>query len=110
MSYSVKGTSITLTRGDTLHVQISIFTSDGEPYEVQDGDKVRFALKQTITDSEPLILKQIPTETLVLTLDPEDTKSLEFGNYIYDIELTKANGDVDTFITLAKFTITGEVH
>lgn len=110
MSYSVKGTSITLTRGDTLHIQISIFTSEGEPYEVQDGDKVRFALKRNVTDSEPLILKQIPIETLLLTLEPEDTKPLEFGNYIYDIELTKANGEVDTFITLAKFILTGEVH
>lgn len=110
MSYNVKGTTITLTRGDTLRVQVSIFTPDGEIYELQDGDKVRFALKRSISESDPLIVKQIPTDSLILTLDPDDTKPLSFGNYIYDIELTKKNGDVDTFITLAKMVITEEVY
>ena len=35
---------------------------------------------------------------------------LPFGKYVYDIELTKATGEVDTFITKAILKLTEEVH
>jgi hypothetical protein len=47
---------------------------------------------------------------MLLVIYPEDTKELEFGSYVYDIQLTKANGDIDTFITASKFKITAEVE
>ena len=106
-SYSIKGTNIDLTRGDTLKVTINI-TQDGEEYTPQTGDVVRFAMKRHYSDSDALITKTIDNNTLLLELDPEDTKELAFGAYVYDIEMTFANGDVDTFIK-GKFTITEEV-
>lgn len=109
MSYSVSGTTITLTRGDTFKAQISIMDSNGEPYVPEEGDSVRFAMKSSYADSEPLLVKDIPIDTLKLILEPEDTKELKFGNYVYDIQLTKATGEVDTFITTAKIKITEEV-
>lgn len=109
MSYSVSGTTITLTRGDTFMAQISIVDKDGNTYVPVDGDSVRFAMKQKYTDLKPLLVKDISTDTLQLIIDPEDTKSLAFGNYVYDIQLTKASGEVDTFITTAKIKITEEV-
>lgn len=110
--YTVKKTSITLTRGDTFKAQISITDKDGNPYEIQEGDSVRFAMKKSYADpdSEVLINKEIPTNTLILTLDPEDTKSLPFGNYVYDIQLTNAAGEIDTFIAKATLTLTEEVY
>ena len=33
----INGTTITLTRGDTLRLELSL-TKDGEAYEMQDGD------------------------------------------------------------------------
>ena len=104
MSYSVSGTTITLTRGDTFVALISITKQDGTPYVPNDGDKVRFAMK-----AKPLVVKDIPIDTLTLTLHPEDTKGLSFGKYVYDIQLTKADGTVDTFITKATIKITEEV-
>lgn len=109
MSYSVSGTTITLTRGDTFMAQISITDSEGNPYIPEDGDSVRFAMKEKYTDSDPLLVKDIPIDTLKLVLDPVDTKKLSFGSYVYDIQLTKASGEVDTFITTAKIKITEEV-
>lgn len=106
-SYSIKGTNIDLTRGDSLKVTINI-TQDGEEYTPQDGDVIRFAMKRYYSDSDALINKTIDNSTLLLELDPEDTKELAFGSYVYDIEMTFANGDVDTFIK-GKFTITEEV-
>lgn len=110
MSYSVKGKAISLTRGDTFYCQIGIEDSNGNVYEPQPGDKIRFAMKRQVTDSEPLILKVIPNDTMILKILPEDTKELKVGAYVYDVEITKANGDVDTFITKSPFTITEEVY
>ena len=110
MSYSIKGTSITLTRGDTLKIQISISKPDGEPYIPDPADVIRFAVKKDYNDETPLILKVVPNDTLILTLDPSDTKPLAFGKYVYDIQLTNGAGEVDTFITKAQFILTEEVE
>ena len=67
MSYSVSGTTITLTRGDTFVALISITKQDGTPYVPNDGDKVRFAMKAKYEDPEPLVVKDIPIDTLTLT-------------------------------------------
>lgn len=117
MSCKIDGTTIALTRGDTLAVQV-VIKRDGEPYSPEDGDQVRFALKHNklksdksgYIDDDPLIVKDIPIDTLVLQLDPEDTRDLAFGTYVYDIEITFADGAVDTFIAKAKFKLTEEVH
>ena len=118
MSLQICGTTIMLTRGDTLDAQVEIKTAEGEPYVPEAGDKIRFALKRNkiksnkmgFVDNEPLILKDIPTDTLMLVIRPEDTKDLAFGEYAYDIELTHADGDVDTFISDASFQVMREVH
>ena len=117
MSSIIKKNSITLTRGDTLRVKVTI-EKDGIEYLPVLGDSVRFALKHPTktpdggeyTDKDPLILKSIPIDTMILTLDPEDTKELLFGQYVYDLEITFEDGTVDTFITAAPFRLTEEVH
>ena len=93
-----KTKQITLIRGDTLKMQVSILI-DKQPYTPVAGDVVRFAMKQSMSSSKVLIHKEIPNDTLILHLLPSDTKRLTFGNYVYDIEITFENGDVDTFIT-----------
>jgi len=109
MSYSISGTTITLTRGDTFIALISITKEDGTPYVPAEGDKIRFAMKSKYEDMVPLLIRDIPIDTMKLILNPEDTKNLEFGKYVYDIQLTKADGTVDTFITKAMIKITEEV-
>ena len=110
----VKGTTVTHTRGDSaeLLIGINIERSDGtkEPYTPEEGDVVRFALSDHYDDDNPLILKDIPIDTMLLQLEPEDTKGLEFGEYVYDVELTTADGYVDTFIERAKWKLTEEVE
>ena len=117
MSYIIEDNIINLTRGDTLRVKVDI-TLDGEPYTPVQGDEVRFALKHRtlnstkteFTDPDPLILKQIPIDTMILELEPQDTKTLGFGKYAYDIQITFADGTVYTFITNEKFNLTPEVE
>jgi hypothetical protein len=67
-------------------------------------------MKKRVTDPTPVLIKDIDTESLVMKIFPEDTKSLPMkSEYYYDIELTQANGDVSTFIS-GKFTVMEEVH
>lgn len=59
MSYSVNGTTITLTRGDTFMATVSITNPDGSEYVPVDGDVIRFALKESYDDEDTLsILKK----------------------------------------------------
>ena len=109
---------IYMTRGDTFIATVTLTDKEGNEYEPVAGDSIRFALKHPqiksdkmgYIDDEPLILKTIPIDTLELQLDPIDTKPLPFGSYVYDIEITYADGSVDTFITTAAFDLLPEVH
>lgn len=110
MSYSVNDTSISLTRGDTFSAIIRIMDSEGSPYIPQEGDSIRFAMKSSYLDAAPLLVKDIPISTMRLVIEPQDTRDFAFGKYVYDVQLTKSTGEVDTFITKGKFTLTEEVY
>ena len=105
----IVGTKISLTRGDTLKVKVSMVKPNGSEYIPAGSDSIRFALKKHYSDPQVLIMKTIPNDSRILWLEPSDTKTLEFGSYVYDIQLTHADGDVDTFIDRATFELTEEV-
>lgn len=109
MLYIDEEQNIELTRGDTGFFTIDLKDNKGKAYTPQTGDTLRFAMSKSFGSNEPLILKQIPISTLVLEIEPQDTASLNFGKYVYDIEFTDAAGHVSTII-LGNFTITKEVH
>lgn len=110
MGYKINNSNkkITLVRGDSLHLKVNIYLND-ELYTPQIGDTVRFAMKQSYQSNKVLIHKNIPIDSMELHLNPADTKRLSFGKYVYDIEITFYNGDVDTFIS-GEFELTPEVE
>lgn len=105
MSYSIKGKRITLTRGDTFPCTVSILNPDGTPYEMQGGDTVRFMLSEQA--GGPTILSKTLSGG-AFQLDPSDTYGLDFGTYFFDVQMTYADGTVDTFITEGQLTLTDE--
>ena len=109
----VKGTTITMTKGDTLRCKVTPYREiDGEDVEYvpADGDEIRFAMKKNYRDAECCVMKVVPNETLVLELEPNDTKSLPVGEYVYDIQLTYGlDGAIDTFIANAQLILKEEV-
>lgn len=117
MAFYTKDNAIYLTRGDSMTLYISMTDSDGNTYTPVSTDVIRFALKhnsmtignRAYTDTSPILTKTIDYSTLALSIDPDDTADLEFGEYVYDIELTDADGAVDTFITASPFVILPEV-
>lgn len=109
MSHEIKGTDITLTRGDTLFLQLSL-TKNGQAYAPAVGSAIRFAMKEKYTDQEVVLEKSVPIDSLLLHIEPADTKDLPMGKkYVYDIQLTDEQGNVDTFIQ-GKFAIGSEVE
>ena len=102
--------NIFLTRGDTLTLTVGL-TKDGEPYTLEEGDVVRFAVSKGYEGAfgyELILTEVIPNSTLTFTLSSEQTQ-LEYRAYNYDVQITHPDGCVDTFIS-AKLTITGEVE
>jgi hypothetical protein len=108
----IKGTAIYLTRGDTARIQLTLSDDNGE-YTPASGDRIRFAMKRRMSDSYAILTEiEIPTDTLVLQIDPEHTQALPYSKtrpYKYDIEVTSASGSVDTVIADADFYIMPEV-
>lgn len=102
---------IIMTRGDTVKISVGVkFKESGEPYEPEADDTIRFSVKKYLSDKNPVIVKDVPIETMLLVLDPDDTKSLSFGEYHYDVQLIKKNGDTDTIIPDKILELTGEVY
>lgn len=110
MSARINGTSISLTKGDTLKITIEIKNADGTVYTPISGDAIRFAMKKNITDAVCLIIKEIPVNTMQLEFAPSDTANMDYGIYVYDMQITLVNGDVYTFVTESSFIITEEVY
>ena len=113
MSVKIKEgkSTIEMTRGDTLIVEIKIYDDSGEQFTPDPEDSLRFALKKDYNDPEVLIYKNIPIDTMELRLEPEDTKPLEQpATYYYDIQLTYGGGIVSTVIPNGQFKITEEVE
>ncbi len=107
--HSIDGNNITLTRGDTLFLELNL-QKDGEAFTPEAGSSIRFAMKRKYTDDDSTALvKNVPTDTLMLEIEPDDTKELPMKkSYVYDIEYTDADGHVDTFIS-GTFTLAEEV-
>lgn len=114
---------MTVVRGDTLETNpIQIFYKNEygeqtEKYIPSASDKLRFACKRNLSQREPLIVKDIPIDTRILRLDAEDTKKFlnptkpdKVIEYVYDIQLTRADGTVITIIETAPLYVRPEVE
>lgn len=100
--------NIALTRGDYFAATIGMTKDDVEYRPAQGSLRIAVKKRYKDPDTEVLINKQIPLDTFLLELESEDTKSLNYGDYDYDIEYTDAQGHPDTFIE-GKLTLTKEV-
>lgn len=96
----VEGNAITLTRGDTLVRSVVIHDTNGNVYTPKEGDQVRFALKSDFKDTKPLLLKEIPIDTMVLRLESSETKRFDQPKrYVYDIQITIDDGTEEGFVS-----------
>lgn len=89
-----------LTRGDTGLYTITLYDASGNEYVPSQDETVTFyLLKKNCDDlSDAILAKDIPTDTMLLELEPSDTISLQTGTYPYRIRLRDAVGHEWTVI------------
>ena len=109
MLYIESNNVIRLTRGDTAKLTVPIENDlDNSSYVMNEQDTLTFTIKKSVKDNENLVQKVV-TGSNNFHIKPEDTDSLPFGKYVYDVQLTTAGGDVYTVIEPTSFEILSEV-
>ena len=105
-----KDNTIHLTRGDTARFSIGqiVNTITNTNYTPTAEDTVTMTIKKTVLQADPFVQIIVPGGE-VLHIKPEDTKAMAFGKYVYDIQITMADGDVYTIIPPATFELLKEV-
>ena len=101
---------ISVTRGDTLPLELEILKPDKTQYELQEGDELVFTLKKETSIDSPIILqkKADPSMGMYFELQPHETE-LDYGNYWFDVELTTSDKRRYTVIKPTKLKVTKEV-
>lgn len=99
-----------IVRGDSADFDVYLPIKDEEgqiidEYILQEGDVLLFTVKKN-TKTEDIIFQKSGQH---IEIFPEDTESLSYGKYVYDVELTYASGFRDTVIRPTEFKITDEV-
>ena len=102
--------TIHLTRGDTARFSIGriVNTVTNTNYTPTPEDTVTMTIKKTVLQADPFVQIIVPGGE-VLHIKPEDTKAMAFGKYVYDVQLTTADGDVYTIIPPTTFELLKEV-
>ena len=105
-----KDNTIHLTRGDTARLLIDRAANavTGRDYVFTPEDRVTMTVKKTVYDTSPALQISVPGGAAI-HIKPEDTRELSFGRYLYDVQLTTADGDVYTVIAPATFEVMKEV-
>ena len=105
---NINGTDIKMTRGDSVILNMVIYTPDGNVYEMQNGDSLYFTVRELPkkTSDSPLIEKTFSNNDIKLT--PADTMFLKYGRYFWDVTLIFSDGDVNT-VASGYITLTYEV-
>ena len=101
--------NITIVRGDTLAFGVELYTVDEENDALetllnQDLDTCYFSVRKDYANTAYVLQKslgngieKVETGKYRVRIAPEDTASLEAGNYYYDLEIG-LNNDIFTVI------------
>ena len=94
---SIKGTNITMNRSDSVFITVTVRDSQGNVYDLQEGDVLYFSAKKKSTDKNYAIApKALVGNSLEITT--ADTEYLDFGTYVYDVRLVTRQGYSSTII------------
>lgn len=105
------GTNISITRGDSAYITLTILDGSGNKYQFNDGDKISIDVR-TKPNTGKLVFNatiDIVNGEIVWHILPENTRNLQVKTYYWDAQLTTSNGDVFTFITSSSFRLLDEV-
>lgn len=95
---SIKGTTITMNRSDSVFITVTVRDAQGGIYDLQENDTLYFSAKRKSTDPDYAISPK-PLVGNVLEITTEDTEQLAFGTYIYDVRLVTTRQDGTKYST-----------
>lgn len=99
---------IYLTRGDTAYLQVAITLDDGTVYTAHEGDTLTLSIKKEMNDTGYALQKVVAADEVINIL-PENTRMLECGKYIYDVQLNTSLNEVFTIISPSGFYLKEEI-
>ena len=86
-------------RGDTFAFKTPIKFADGSPVTYGDIDTLFVTCKARPTNTSPILFQKSIDDINIdeegychVVFKPEDTETLEYGKYFFDIEVTLRNG------------------
>jgi hypothetical protein len=109
---TITGTNISMVRGDSESLTVRLFDDNGDQVNIVSGDTVYFTVREALGDTVTIIQKVITgflDGEAIIEINPSDTDSLFFKTYVYDIQWTRADGQVKTIVPASNFTILAEV-
>lgn len=103
------------TRGDTQILRFKIVDSDGNVCTASDSDKLYFTVKKSATSKRVAFQKSLGSGIsyneddgyYYITIDSEDTASLSYSTYGFDIQIKTMGGVVKTLL-IGSMTLTEE--
>lgn len=101
---NLTGNHIELVKGKGASIPIILTYRDGSDYVYAPGSVLRFVAKHSYSHASPALVKII-SDDLRLDIRPEETAALSAGSYIYGLQVTYSDGNVDTAIVDGKLTI-----
>lgn len=94
--YNRQKNKIYLTAGDNAELEICVFDITGAEIKVTSDDKIVLTVRQT--PNEPAIFsKEADGRTIYFM--PSDTKDMIPGLYVYDVQFTNSDHEINTIIT-----------
>lgn len=103
--------NVTMTRGDTF-ARTLVLTKDGESYTPASDDVITFTMSNDYKGSKNYnvyIQKEIDHDGMIWEIEASETSSLPYGRYKYDLQITYADGSVETFANMKNIILTQEV-
>ena len=107
---------ITMVRGDTLIIAVDVLDENGAAYNPAADDEIIITVREWSDEGEIVLQKDQDDADVVVVaggwtieIKPADTADWEYISYVYDIEVTLADGYKQTIIPYAPFVLTKEV-
>lgn len=102
---TVNGTTLSMVRGDTERISVTPSVA------FESGDIVTMTVRKDV--DSPIELQKIVTEfdngAAYIDITHEDTETMDFGAYVYDIQVQWESGAIKTLIKKSVFKLEEEV-
>lgn len=104
-----KNGRIYLTKGDSATINLDIQTAEGKVFTPNGGDKILFTVRNGYKKKDCAEYEfQLEIQNGILKIKPEHTDNMEYGRYVYDVQVSFSSGDIDT-VLIGEIYITAEV-